>query len=56
MKKEGAFDGVVIKGRALMVVVFKVLGWGERWLVIGRGRERLRKKGLIGGNWVIRLD
>ena len=30
--------------------------WGGRIVVIGRDRERLGKKGLIGGNWVIRLD
>ena len=32
-----------------------VYGEEKRWW-LGRVRERLEKKGLIGGNWVIRLD
>ena len=30
-------------------------GVSEEWWWLERGRERLGKKSLIGGNWVIRL-
>ena len=30
--------------------------WGGGRVVLGRGREKLGKKGLIGVNWIIRLD
>ena len=52
---EEIFWWVIIKGGVLMVVLVVVFVLRE-WRWMGRYRERLEKKGLIGGNWVIRFD